>query len=484
MKSSLETNRSDWPELWQATYRILEDQVVPNQLRAWIQPLEWEKSEQNESKIQVFFKAQNDFSAAWVRDQYQGTIEKALTQVTGKTAKIEVSAKEGTENAEPQLGARVERSPLTLDPTDSHPMTKSTPIQPVTKGVVLTTNEKQTSLEAGLDPRYTFETYVVGNSNQFAHASAAAVAESPAQQYNPLFIYSEPGLGKTHLLHAIGNHVLSKNPQAKVRYISAESFVNELIESIQHHKMSQFRSLYRNSYDILLIDDVQFIAGRKKTEEEFFHTFNALYGSKRQIVLASDRPPKEIESLEQRLVTRFEWGLVSDITAPEIETRIAILKSKAELDDIYLPDDIATFLATYVKDNVRELEGILIRLQAQAALTGAEISMEMAKHELRAAVPEQGSQLTVETIQEIVAKHFGIKVTDLKSTSRMKSIALPRQIAMYLIRKYTGLGFKDIGNHFGGKDHTTILHAYHKIDKSYEKDVSIREAVEAIQNQL
>ena len=279
--------------------------------------------------------------------------------------------------------------------------------------------------------------------------------------------------------------MMSRNPGARVAYISAEKFVNDMIESIQYGRsMSEFRAKYRDSYDMILIDDIQFIAGKKQTEEEFFHTFNALHSSKRQIVLSSDRPPKEIEGLEERIRTRFEWGLITDITVPEIETRIAILKAKAERDDIYLPDDVATFLATHIKSNVRELEGVLIRLAAQASLTGAEISLEMAKHELRTSIPEEGSHLTVESILNAVAKHFRLKAQDFKSTSRSRSVAVPRQIAMYLIRKYTGMGYKEIGIYFGGKDHTTIMYSCNKIETEHETDRTIHDAVEAIQNLL
>jgi chromosomal replication initiator protein len=338
--------------------------------------------------------------------------------------------------------------------------------------------------ESGLDPRYVFDTFVVGASNQFAHASAVAVAEHPARQYNPLFLYSPPGLGKTHLLHAIGNHLLATKPNSRVAYLSAEKFVNELIESVQHRRMSQFRAKYRDSYDMILIDDIQFIAGKSTSEEEFFHTFNELYSSKRQIVLSCDRPPKEIEGLEERLRTRFEWGLLADITPPEIETRIAILKAKAERDDIYLPDEVATFLASHIKTNVRELEGVLIRLQAHASLSGAEISLEMAKQELKSAAPEEGAHFTIESIQGAVAKHFHLKLGELKAPTRVQNIALPRQIAMYLIRKYTGLGYKEIGRFFGGKDHSTIMHGCRKVEGEMETNALIRDAVEAIQNSL
>jgi len=334
------------------------------------------------------------------------------------------------------------------------------------------------------DPRYVFEGFVVGASNQFAHATAVAVSEQPGRQYNPLFLYSPPGLGKTHLLHAIGNRIIAHHPAARVAYLSAEKFVNELIDSLQHRRMPQFRAKYRDSFDAILIDDIQFIAGKNTSEEEFFHTFNALHSLKRQIVVSSDRPPKEIEGLEERVRTRFEWGLIADISPPEIETRIAILKAKAERDDIYLPDDVATFLASYIKSNVRELEGVLIRLQAQASLSGAEISLEMAKRDLKGIVPEESSHYTIESVQNAVAKHYRIRVQDLKSTSRIRTVSLPRQIAMFLIRKYTGIGFKEIGQVFGGKDHTTILHACDKIGSALENEGEIREAVEAIQNLL
>ncbi len=462
------------PEIWQAAFRLLEQTVVSNQLRAWIQPLEFQGTESTASGLKVLLSAPNDFSAKWIRDHYEKALEAAFSQVTGSPCEICLSTSASALQAETPFEPPVERRGTQAQTTPEVSERRPAPVQLDSRG----------STEIALDPRYTFESFVVGASNQFAHASAVAVAEQPARQYNPLFIYSPPGLGKTHLLHAIGNHMLAKNASARVAYLSAERFVNELIDSLQHNRMPAFRTKYRDSYDLILIDDIQFIAGKVKTEEEFFHTFNALHSSKRQIVMTSDRPPKEIDGLEERLRTRFEWGLVSDIHPPEIETRIAILKAKAERDDIYLPDDVATFLATYIKSNVRELEGILVRLQAQASLTGAEISLEMAKLQLKTSVPEEGSHFTLESIQQAVAKYFHLKVQDLKSSSRAQTIALPRQIAMYLIRKYTGMGFKEIGQYFGGKDHTTILYACDKIERGIETKAELREQVEAIQNLL
>ncbi len=267
-------------------------------------------------------------------------------------------------------------------------------------------------------------------------------------------------------------------------YLSAEQFVNEFVEAIRNQQMPQFQNKYRNSYDMILIDDIQFLAGKERSEEEFFHTFNALQSSKKQIVVTSDRPPKDIEALEDRVKTRFLSGLVADIHAPEIETRIAILKHKSERDDVYLPDEVATFLASHIKSNVRELEGTLIKLKAQSSLTGAEISLEMAKRELKVAENETPPALSVESIQAAVARHYNIKISDLKGTSRTRTIARPRQIAIYLTRKYTDMGLKEIGSHFGGRDHSTILHACETIDTGLEQDPAIREAVENIQNLL
>jgi chromosomal replication initiator protein len=491
-----QSETQSWPEIWQATYRILEQNVVSNQLQAWIQPLRFIETETSEAGLKVRMAAPNDFSAQWVRDQYRKSIEQALTQVTGLNCELLLTVQESiaqpSDHYEPPTASVAHNYSSQYSSHHVHQgsgnVSSGNPsfggdFAP-TGGVVVSSGSRAKPLESALDNRYTLESFVVGASNQFAYASAVAVSEQPARQYNPLFLYSPPGLGKTHLLHAIGNQLIAKNPGARVVYLSAEAFVNELIDSLQHRRMPQFRAKYRDSYDMILIDDIQFIAGKTTSEEEFFHTFNALHSSKRQIVLTSDRPPKEIQGLEERIRTRFEWGLIADITVPEIETRIAILKAKAEREDIYLPDDVATFLASHIKTNVRELEGVLIRLQAQASLTGAEISLEMAKHELRASIPEESPHLTVEAILAAVAKHFRLKAQDFKSTSRARAVAVPRQIAMFLIRKYTGIGFKEIGVYFGGKDHTTIMHACSKIEEGLETDRSTREAVEAIQNLL
>jgi chromosomal replication initiator protein len=478
MRTTFEQDSSQFPELWQAAYRILEQSIVPNHLRAWIQPLKFEGQEASPVGMTIHLSAPNDFSAKWIRDHYQDAVNAAFSQVTGAQCRVVFSTQQT-----PVEPSQANTSSVSVEIPASRGQ-EAAPVQNSAHELTPQKNSGFVSQELSLDPRYTFSTFVVGASNQFAHASAVAVSEAPARQYNPLFLYSYPGLGKTHLLHAIGNHILGKNPSSRVLYISAERFMNELIDSIQHNRMPQFRNRYRDSYDVILIDDIQFIAGKVKTEEEFFHTFNALHGSKRQIVVTSDRPPKEIEGLEERIRTRFEWGLVADISPPEIETRIAIIKAKAERDDIYVPDDVATFLASYIKSNVREIEGVLVKLQAHASLSGAEISLEMAKQQLKIAVPEEGSQFTIESIQAAVAKYFRLKISDLKSASRARPVAIPRQIAIYLIRKYTGLGFKEIGFHFGDRDHSTIHYACEKIAESIETDPQLRSDVESIQNLL
>lgn len=464
MRTRFELDPSQLPELWQAALKLIQQEVVAEQIRAWIMTLEFLGTSQNGETLNVLFSAPNEWHRNWVMNGYKKPIESAFSQITGLPCSLQVEVRE--QQARPEVDTRTE--------TWANP-------QSVTEG---DRQRAQRPVDDRIDPNLTFSNYIVGNSNRFAQASAIAVAEKPAREYNPLFLYSHPGLGKTHLLHAIANHFKDLNPNARVAYLSAEQFVNELLESIRRNQMTQFRNKYRNSYDMILIDDIQFLAGKETSQEEFFHTFNALQSSRRQIVVTSDRPPKEIESLEERVKTRFLCGLVADIQIPEIETRIAILKEKAERDDVYLPDDVATFLATHIKSNVRELEGVLIRLKAQASLTGAEISLEMAKKDLNFAEVEAEGTLTVESIQAAVARHYNIKVQDLKSTSRARAVARPRQIAIYLTRKYTPMGLKEIGAHFGGRDHTTILYACETIEKGIETEASIRDAVENIQDLL
>ena len=324
-------------------------------------------------------------------------------------------------------------------------------------------------VSAGLNPRYTFDTFIVGPSNQFAHAACRAVAEAPSRSYNPLFIYGGVGLGKTHLMHAIGQYVLQHDPTLKLTYISSERFMNEMINALRYDRILDFRERYR-SVDVLLVDDIQFVSGKEGTQTEFFHTFNALYDSQKQIVLSSDHPPHEIPALEERLRSRFEWGLIADIQPPDIETRVAILKRKAEAEAVPLPDGVAMYIAGRIKSNIRELEGSLIRLIAFASLTGREISLELTQEVLKNFVDQDDRAVTIETIQRFVSDYYQLKIGDLKSRNNSKSVAMPRQVAMYLCKSLTHASLPEIGRSFGGKHHSTVIHSIKKVEDLRKKD--------------
>ena len=334
-----------------------------------------------------------------------------------------------------------------------------------------------------LIPRYTFENFVVGASNQFAHAACLAVANRPAENYNPLFIYGGVGLGKTHLVNAVGHRLVQQNPGQKVIYTTFESFMNQLIGSLRRDHMNEFKSYYRN-IDVLILDDIQFIAGKERTQEEFFHTFNSLYESHKQIIITSDRFPKEIPKLEDRLRNRFEWGLTADIQPPDIETRIAILIKKAEEEEIDLPQDVTNFLATNIWSNVRELEGALTSLGAFASLTRVEITTDLAKEVLQHTLKDNQKQVTVRNIQKAICEHFDVKISELKSKRRTKNLALARQMAMYLCRKFTATSFPAIGAEFGGRDHSTVIHAAKTIEKKTVTDPYVKATVERLVRQL
>ena len=317
---------------------------------------------------------------------------------------------------------------------------------------------------AGLNPRYTFDAFIVGPSNQFAHAACRAVAEAPSRSYNPLFIYGGVGLGKTHLMHAVGQFVLQHDRNLKLTYISSERFMNEMINAVRYDRILEFRERYR-SVDVLLVDDIQFVSGKEGTQTEFFHTFNALYDAQKQIVLSSDRPPHEIPALEERLRSRFEWGLIADIQSPDLETKVAILKRKAEAEAVPLPDNVALYIAGRIKSNIRELEGSLIRLIAYASLIGREISLELTQEVLKNVIEQDERAITIESIQKFVSEYYQLKHGELKSKNNSKSIALPRQIAMYLCKTLTHASLPEIGRSFGGKHHSTVIHSIKKVDE-------------------
>lgn len=423
----------------------------------WIRPATFTTPLLGQLKVEV----PNKFIRDWISENYLDLIKYELFKVTGMEHEV-------TFDVMPEDNSIVE----TPEPV---------PVAPILPQRTTQENNKSSEL---FSSKYTFGTFVVGTSNQFAHAASMAVAETPAKTYNPLFLYGGVGLGKTHLLSAIGHTISKRNRNTRLIYISGESFTNELINSIRYEKMFEFRKKYRDSCDILLVDDVQFIAGKERTQEEFFHTFNFLYESRKQIVLTSDRFPKDIPQLEERLRSRFEWGLIADIQAPDTETRVAILKKKAEQDQILLPDDVAMFLATNIRSNVRELEGSLIRVSAFASLVGSEITIELAKEVLKNLIPDSTRHLTVEAIQKLVADHYNIKLTELKSSRRLKTLTGPRQIAMYLCRKHVKSSFPELGMKFGGKDHSTVVHAVQKIEKKIEDDPSFRKEIDSIEKLL
>jgi chromosomal replication initiator protein len=335
----------------------------------------------------------------------------------------------------------------------------------------------------GLNLRYTFDTFVVGPSNQFAEAASRAVAEAPARSYNPLYIYGGVGLGKTHLMHAIGHYVLRNNPHFKLTYISTERFMNEMINAVKTDRVIDFRERYR-SVDVLLVDDIQFLAGKEGTQNEFFHTFNALYDAQKQIVLSSDCPPNEIPSLEERLRSRFEWGLIADIQPPDLETKVAILKKKAEAESVPLPDNVAIYIAEKIKSNIRELEGSLIRLIAFASLTNREVSVGLAQEVLKNVIGQDERAVTVDMIQKSVADYYQLKVVDMRARNNSKSVALPRQIAMYLCKTLTHASLPEIGRSFGGKHHSTVIHSIRKIETLRRKDRDFNNVISGLIERL
>ena len=322
---------------------------------------------------------------------------------------------------------------------------------------------------AQLNPRYTFDAFVIGTGNQFAHAASLAVAERPSKAYNPLFLYGGVGMGKTHLMQAIGHEIKRRQPQTAICYLSSEKFTNEMINSLRYDKMTSFRDKFRN-VDVLLVDDIQFLAQKERTQEEFFHTFNALHESMKQIVIASDRPPKELAEIEDRLRSRFEWGLIADIQPPDLETKVAILQKKAEQEHVTLPTDVALYVASNIRSNVRELEGALIRLIAHSSLIGAEISLPYTQQVLKNFIDSQARKVTIEAIQKAVAEQFGLKLVEIKAKNNSRAIVYPRQIAMYLAKHLTEASLPEIGRQFGGKHHTTVLHSVEKIDESRKND--------------
>ena len=445
-------------KLWDDTLAHLELNLSPQHFSTWIKPLKLVKIEQD----MVYLEVPNRFVLDWVKENYSKLIQKILSELSAVSYRLQFSVDSQAKDSPPKTTTYLEK---TADPVKEQSINNNHPA------------------DLNLNRKYTFEEFVAGSSNQFAYAAAMAVANNPATTYNPLFIYGGVGLGKTHLVNAIGNAILKKSPHMRICYYTSEKFMNELINSLRYNRMDEFRNKFR-SMDVILIDDIQFIAGKERTQEEFFHTFNALYESHKQIIVTSDKFPKDIPGLEERLRSRFEWGLIADIQPPDVETKLAILKMKAEQNSIKLPEDVALFLANSVCNNVRELEGYLIRIGAYASLTSIPVSLEMARNVLKDILVERSRELSVEEIIKRVSLHFNMKISDIKSAKRLKAVVLPRQIAMYLSRQLTSSSYPEIGDRFGGKDHSTIIHAIRKIDKLMEVDFQLRTTIENLRKEL
>lgn len=437
-------------ELWSQAVAEIKERIGRQNYETWIKPIGFVSRNKNEICLDV----PNKFFRDWLTEHYLGQIQQIVSTLAKHEVKIVLEINE-----------------------------KSNRQTNVENGAKREERERVQKADSNLVPKYTFQNFVVGASNQFAHAACVAVANQPGEHYNPLFIYGGVGLGKTHLVNAIGHHSTSQRRGVKVVYLSSESFMNELIGSLRRDKMDEFKKKFRN-VDILILDDVQFIAGKERTQEEFFHTFNSLYESHKQIVITSDKFPKEIPGIEDRLRNRFEWGLIADIQPPDMETRVAILQKKAENEGVQLPHDVAFFLASNIDSNVRELEGSLTRLGAFSSLTKATITVELAKDVLRNTLKSAQQEITVENIQKTICDYFNVRIADLKAKRRTQNIALPRQVAMYLCRKYTETSFPAIGDKFGGRDHSTVIHASKTIERKIKEDPHMQTTIEKLERNL
>jgi chromosomal replication initiator protein len=444
-------------KIWNSAREHLRSKLNNDTYNMWFAPLRACGIDGNN----VTLEAANEFSGVWLKDNYLSLLQDAFAIAAGR--QLQVKFKIATGNA-PASSASAPAPVKTKTPEPAH--------------------ERQAGSELHFNPKNTFESFVVGNNNNFSYAAALAVAQAPGKSYNPLFLYGGVGLGKTHLLHAIGQHVSGNKKGARVAYLSSEKFTNEYIDGIQNNQLAKFRKKYRQT-DVLLIDDIQFLAGKERIQEEFFHTFNALHESHKQIVLTCDRPASEIQGLEHRLVSRFEWGLVTDLQPPDVEMRLAILQKKAQIMGVTLSDDIMNFLANRIRTNVRRLEGALIRVASYASLTGKKLSIEVVEGLLREVLHEEGRfSINIEVIQKKVAEHFDIRLADMTSKRRPENIAFPRQIAMYLSRQMTESSLNTIGEAYGGRDHGTVLHACRLVKDRMEVDANVRQVVHYLEKQL
>jgi chromosomal replication initiator protein len=444
-------------QIWSAAQQHLRGMLSLDTFNLWFAPL---RSIQLERDC-VTLEVANDFCEVWLKDNYMGLLQEVLTRAAGQPMRVRFHVPAG--------GAMVAAPPVRTGHA------RSLPSEPAAE---------RAPADAGFNPKNTFDSFVVGNNNNFAHAAAFAVAQAPGKSYNPLYLYGGTGLGKTHLLHAIGQYVTGQKKGAHVTYVSSEKFTNEYIDAIQNNQLGRFRKRYRQT-DVLLIDDIQFLAGKERIQEEFFHTFNAIHEAHKQIVLTCDRPANELRNLEERLVSRFEWGLVTDLQPPDAETRVAILRKKAQGLGVALPEDVVNFLATRIRSNIRRLEGALIRVASYASLTGKSLSQDVVEGLLREILQEEGRvSINIEAIQKKVAEHFDIRLADMTSKRRPENIAFPRQVAMFLARQMTESSLNTIGEAFGGRDHGTVLHACRMVKDRMEVDAGVRQTVHYLEKQL
>lgn len=443
-------------ELWQKLAAALKPQVSPDTFKRWFSAVELIDADE----ASFTFRVPNNIYQFWIESNHMAALQAAIVTAFGEPREVKFSLPSGAP----------------AQAVDDAPVLQEIPVSP--------RETKSSASVLGLNPRNTFESFVVGPNNQFAHSAALAVAQSPARTYNPLFVYGGVGLGKTHLMQAIGQHAWGKKKNTKVIYISSELFINEFIDAIQHSTLVKFRKRYRQA-DVLLIDDIQFLAGKERSQEEFFHTFNTLFDGHKQIVLSSDRPPSEIANLEHRLVSRFEWGLTAELQPPEVETRIAILRKKALTLQIKLDDEVFEFLANRIRSNVRRLEGALMRVASFSSLSGKALTPEVIEHLLKDILQEEGRHsITIEQIQRRVAEHFDVRLADMTSKRRPANIAFPRQVAMYLARVLTKASLNEIGEAFGGRDHGTVLHACKLVKKRMSEQDKIRQTISYIDSSL
>lgn len=460
--------QSSAEQVWSAAQEHLRSLLSAETFNLWFAPLRVNSMEGTSLVLEV----SNDFCEVWLKDNYMSLLQDVVAVAAGRQLQIRFKVAH-TAHVAPATGVS---EPVAAQPPKPAASPKVKPVEAAT--------DRSNSHDWSFNPKNTFDTFVVGNNNNFAYGAAKAVAEAPGKSYNPLFLYGGVGLGKTHLLHAIGQHVVANRKGARVAYVSSEKFTNEFIDGIQNNKLAVFRKKYRQT-DVLLIDDIQFLAGKERIQEEFFHTFNALHEGHKQIVLTCDRPASEIQNLEHRLVSRFEWGLVTDLQPPDVEMRLAILNKKAQSMGVSLSPEVMNFLANRIRTNIRRLEGALIRVASYASLTGKKLSVEVVESLLREILHEEGRHaISIEVIQKRVAEHFDIRLADMTSKRRPENIAFPRQIAMFLSRQMTESSLSAIGELFGGRDHGTVLHACRLVKDRMEVDANVRQVVHYLEKQL